>query len=101
MRFASCCSMTLRICSRPGFVPTPTPMVTATTKMIVMSVNTLTRTTRWRRFIELEVGSDRESERESLEQPGARRWNEVVSAASLVDGLEHPAYLAVEHLVAG
>src|SRR5215210_8280418 len=62
-----------RICSRPGLVPTPMPTVTATMKTIVSSVKALTRTTRWRRFIELEVRSDGEGEGEPLQEPGAPR----------------------------
>src|SRR6185503_14146981 len=65
--------MIARICSRPGSVPTPIPTVTAAMNTIVRRVNALTRTTRWRRFIELlEVGTDGECERELLEKPGTR-----------------------------
>src|SRR5262245_14415275 len=96
--------MRFRICSRPGFVPTPMPIVTATTKMIVTSVKALTRTTRWRRFIELEVGSYREGECETLEQPVTGRRLEVIAAARLVDGCEHVRLSgdrSIEDLVVG
>src|SRR5687768_2654129 len=65
-RLFTCCCTSARICSRPGSVPTPTPTVTAPTKRIVRSVKALTMTTRCRRFIELEVRSDREGEGELL-----------------------------------
>src|SRR5688572_8006301 len=91
--------MSCRICSRPGSVPTPTPIVTAIMQLTVRSMTALMRTTRWRRHLQLKVGTDAEREGEFLEEPSTRRWSKISRTRCVLVHLLEKASRAIPLIV--